>query len=255
MTLTAPPPAPTPDRPRDELSDAERQLLADSAWARLGSFAFRRRRSVLEAWILVLAGVFTVVGTVGSSTDSSFESPDSDSQIGFEILEENFGGSGSFLSGTVVFQAEQGVDDPFVVGVMSGVFDFVDEFEEVTLTSPYTAEGQAQGLIAPDGTIAYARIDIAEGTDEIRASEIGSEIVELVEGIESTGVEGLRIEIGGAALAEFEPPESELIGIAFAIVILILSFGSVLAMGLPIGVALFGVGIGVGITPMLTHVM
>ena len=70
-----------------------------------------------------------------------------------------------------------------------------------------------------------------------------------------TDVDGLQIEIGGQALGEFEPPESELIGIAFAIVVLILAFGSVLAMGLPIGVALFGVGIGAGIITLLSNVM
>ena len=68
-------------------------------------------------------------------------------------------------------------------------------------------------------------------------------------------IEGLRTEIGGQALAEFEPPSSELIGLAFAIIILILAFGSVLAMGLPIGVALFGVGIGVGTITLLTNVI
>ena len=57
-------------------------------------------------------------------------------------------------------------------------------------------------------------------------------------------MDGLRIEIGGSALGEFEPPESELIGLAFAIVVLIVAFGSVLAMGLPIGVAIAGVGAG-----------
>jgi RND superfamily putative drug exporter len=68
-------------------------------------------------------------------------------------------------------------------------------------------------------------------------------------------VDGLQVEIGGAALAEFEPPETELIGLAFAIVILILAFGSVLAMGLPIGVAVAGVVTGgVGIVTLLTHV-
>ena len=70
-----------------------------------------------------------------------------------------------------------------------------------------------------------------------------------------TDVDGLQIEVGGQALGEFEPPESELIGIAFAIVVLILAFGSVLAMGLPIGVALFGVGIGAGIITLLSNVM
>ena len=64
-------------------------------------------------------------------------------------------------------------------------------------------------------------------------------------------VEGLRIEIGGAAFAEFEPPQSELIGLAFAIVVLILAFGSVLAMGLVLFVgcaALIPLGLIIGST-------
>ena len=57
-------------------------------------------------------------------------------------------------------------------------------------------------------------------------------------------IDGLRIELGGFIFAEFEKPSSEVLGLAFAIVILIVAFGSVLAMGLPVGVALFGIGIG-----------
>ena len=68
-------------------------------------------------------------------------------------------------------------------------------------------------------------------------------------------VDGLTVELGGQAFAEFEPPESELIGLAFAIVVLIVAFGSVLAMGLPIGVALAGVGTGVGLITLLSKVM
>jgi RND superfamily putative drug exporter len=223
-----------------------------SVWARLGSFAFRRRRAVLLAWIVVFLGTFVAVGAIGSSSESSFESPDSDSLAGFEILKDNFGAGGSFLSGSIVYEAEQGVGDAEVESTMSGLFDEIAAFEEITLTSPYSSIGEQRGLVAPDGLIAYASIDFDENTDELRASEIGQEINVLVE---ATEIDGVNIEIGGAALAEFEPPESELIGLAFAVVILILAFGSVLAMGLPIGVALFGVGIGVGTITLLTNVM
>ena len=57
-------------------------------------------------------------------------------------------------------------------------------------------------------------------------------------------IPGLQVEIGGAAFAEFAEPSSEILGLGFAIVILILAFGSVLAMGLPVGVALAGIGVG-----------
>ena len=67
-------------------------------------------------------------------------------------------------------------------------------------------------------------------------------------------IDGVSIEFGGQVFAEFESPSSEILGLAFAIVILILAFGSVLAMGLPIGVALFGIGIGSVSVALLSNV-
>ena len=107
-----------------------------SIWERLGSFAFRRRRTVLAAWVVVLVGTLVAVGSIGSSSESSFESPDSDSLAGFEILKENFGAGGSFISGSIVFEAEQGVAASVVQVEMSALFDEVGAIEEVTLTSP-----------------------------------------------------------------------------------------------------------------------
>ena len=68
-------------------------------------------------------------------------------------------------------------------------------------------------------------------------------------------VEGLQIEYGGDIFSEFELPESELLGIIAAVIILILAFGSVLAMGLPIGTALFGLGIGSALVSLSSHVI
>ncbi len=211
---------------------------------------------MLGAWLGALVLAVVMLGTIGGSNESDFDSPDSEAGSGFDVLDAHFGGQGALLSGSIVFQAADGIDDPLVVETMTELFTDVDEMPEVMLTSPYTEAGRAQGQVATDGpaagTIAYAQIDLAEGTGEIRSSEIGAEILEMTEEIE---VPGLQIEIGGAALGEFEPPESEVIGLAFAIVILILSFGSVLAMGLPIGVALFGVGIGASLITLLSNVL
>ena len=68
-------------------------------------------------------------------------------------------------------------------------------------------------------------------------------------------VDGLRVELGGFLFAEFEQPSAELFGLAFAIVILIVAFGSVLAMGLPVGVALFGIGLGGAFVILASHLM
>jgi putative drug exporter of the RND superfamily len=226
-----------------------------SAWARIGRFAFRRRWLVLGSWTVLLVTVFALVGAVGTSSDSSFSIPDSESKRGFDTLEEFFDGTGSGRSGSIVFLAEQGIDDPEIEAAMTDLFDEVSAIDGVTLTSPYTPQGQLRGQVATRGDlagrVAYAQIDLDDDLGEAQTGKIGTEIVRLA----PTGIEGLRVEVGGQALAEFEPPNAELIGLAFAIVVLILAFGSVLAMGLPIGVALFGVGIGAGVITLLSNVM
>jgi RND superfamily putative drug exporter len=260
MTSTSPQDAPGQpdgaDRPYEPGHGAPHIPIEvpDSAWGRLGRFGFRRRWLVLGTWVAVLVTVFALVGTIGASSDSSFSTPDSESKRGFETLDQYFGGAGSGFSGTIVFRADQGVNDPEVQAAMTEVFEEIGALPGVRVTSPYSEQGQLRGQVAVDGPlagqVAYAKVDLGEGITESESSAIGEEIREL-----TPDIDGLQVELGGQALAEFEPPESELIGLAFAIVILILSFGSVLAMGLPIGVALFGVGIGAGIITLLSNVM
>ncbi len=261
MTSTSPPDASgQPDdsgRPYEPAHGAPHIPIEvpDSAWGKLGRFGFRRRWWVLGAWVAILVSVFALVGAIGASSDSSFSIPDSESKSGFDTLDAYFGGAGSGRSGTIIFRADQGVDDPEVVDAMTELFDEVAAIEGVTLTSPYSPAGALLGLVATEGPlagqVAYAQVDLSENLSETQSGEIGAEIADL----KPTDIEGLQVEIGGQALGEFEPPESELIGLGFAIIILILAFGSVLAMGLPIGVALFGVGIGAGLITLLSNVI
>ena len=76
-------------------------------------------------------------------------------------------------------------------------------------------------------------MNLPEDIDFTRASEIADEIRD-----ELPEIDGVRFELGGFLFAEFEQPSAELFGLAFAVIILIVAFGSVLAMGLPVGVAL-----------------
>ena len=76
--------------------------------------------------------------------------------------------------------------------------------------------------------------------------------IKLADKIEALGDQvvrppGLEIEYGGQLFAGFALPESEILGILAAVIILLLAFGSVLAMGLPVGTALFGLGVGAGV--------
>ena len=132
---------------------------------------------------------------------------------------------------------------------MQELFAYVDEIDDITVTTPYDSPQQ----VSQDGTIAFAQIDIADTRTFTELNEIGDDIIE--QGEELNTVEGLEIEYGGDLFAEFAFPESEVYGIIAAVIILILAFGSVMAMGLPIGIALFGLGIASAIVALASNVI
>ncbi|MGI9611402.1 MAG: MMPL family transporter [Acidimicrobiales bacterium] len=229
--------------------------------ARISAWCFDHRVAALGIWILALVAIFISAGSVGAAYDGAFEIPDSDSADGFEVLDEYFADLGAGgQSGTIVFQTEQGVDDPAVVAAMEELFaevgaGFPDEagvpqHPGATVISPYSPQGQAQVAVQGPlaGNLAYAQINLAADIDQTESAAIGDAIREA-----DPGIDGLEVLPGGAALGVFEPPETELIGLAFAVVVLIVAFGSVLAMGLPIAVALFGVGAGIGSIVLLSN--
>ncbi|MEM7323889.1 MAG: MMPL family transporter [Actinomycetota bacterium] len=225
----------------------------------LGQWCFTNWGKVLLIWVAVFVGVGAASQGVGAAFDSSFEIPDSESRDGFDALEEHFEGLGSGQPGSIVFRTERGVDDPEVVAVMNELFAFTAELDEgLLVTSPYESQRPQIAFQGEDaGLIAYADIAIDLEIDQVEAGLYGEQIREKAEElVEEAGLEGqLQIETGGQMLGGFEPPETELIGLAFAVVVLILAFGSVMAMGLPIGVAVAGVGTGIGIITLLTNLM
>ncbi len=197
-------------------------------------------------WLLSVVALVVAVATIGNGFDAEQTIPGSETEAGFEVVNEYFGGVGNGLTGQIVFTAEQGVNDPIVVAAMEEMFLAVDEIEFVTVGSPYS--GFAGGISA-DGQIAFADVNLARDVSQEESGDVGKEIAAL-----TPSVDGLTVEIGGQSLAEFKPPETELIGLAFAIVILILATGSVIAMGLSIGAAIIGVGAGLTLTLLISNV-
>ena len=220
---------------------------------RLAQVCFRRRGRVLIAWILGVVVLGAVTGAVGTGYRSDFTLPDVESKRGVDILEDRFGGQGAGQVGNIVFQAEAGVSDPAVRSAMEPFFAEVAGLPGVqSVTSPYTPEGEAQISDQGDqaGKIAYAEIEAPSDATFEETAAVGEEIRKAM-----PVVPGVRIELGGAAFAEFEVPSSEALGLGFAIIILIIAFGSVLAMGLPIGVALAGIATGTMIAGLLSKVL
>ncbi|MET0903997.1 MAG: MMPL family transporter [Acidimicrobiales bacterium] len=223
-------------------------------FSRLGPWCHDHRWKVVIGWVVLLFAANGIANGVGEAYRQDFSLKGFESTDGFALVESEFDdGSGSPQFGQIVFQADQGVTDPDVQAAMEGLFTAVAEIDDVTaVQSPYATGGEFQISTQGEapGTIAYAIVNLPEDIDFTRASDIAEEIRD-----ELPEIEGVRFELGGFLFAEFEQPSAELFGLAFAVIILIVAFGSVLAMGLPVGVALFGIGLGGALVILVSNLM
>jgi putative drug exporter of the RND superfamily len=209
---------------------------------RLARTMYRRRRYVLGTWIVLLVATFALSSALAGAFKTEFKLPGTESQAAFDLLEKS-----SFrnrqVQAQIVFTSPDGVKQPGVQQAMERLFAEVErKIPNVNVASPYEAEGARQ--ISPNGKIAYAQLNFADRSGE-EFTDQGKEIESFAEPIH---VPGLRVEFGGDVFAHPDVGgASEAIGILAAMVILLIAFGSLLAMGLPIGTALFGIGTGVAI--------
>ena len=223
----------------------------------IGRWCFRHPWRVLATWLVALVLMAVGAGALGAAYGGTPSAPDSESRRGADILEAHFGGASSNIGGTIVFRAGAGVDDPAVQAAMSELFAAVEALGDVTVVSPYDGELNRRLRIAdrgPDaGRIAYADVNLDADSSANRAVEVGAEINSLIEARGLRSLDGVQVEVGGSWLSDAEPPQSEAIGLAFAVFVLILAVGSVVAMGVTIGTALMGVIIGVAGITMLSN--
>ena len=226
-------------------------------YSSLARFCYRHPWRVLVTWLLVVVIAAGAARGLGAAYGGAPNTRDSESSRGADILDEHFGRIGAVISGRIVFRAAQGVDDPAVRSAMSELFDEVGAIEGITVGSPYDGDGARRIAVrGPEaGLIAYADIDTGADIAANEAADIGVEIDHLIEAGGLRSMDGMQVEVGGAWLAERELPESEAIGLAFAVFVLILAVGSVVAMGLTVAAALAGVAIGAAGIVMLSNVV
>ncbi|MGI5139438.1 MULTISPECIES: MMPL family transporter [unclassified Streptomyces] len=208
---------------------------------KLGRLAFRRRHCVALIWValLTLAGVGAASAPAAGS--SSFSIPGTEAQKAFDLLEQRFPGmSADGATARVVFKAPGG-EKVTAKGnkavVEKTVKELRDGSEVVSVADPFTAHA-----VSKDGTIAYAQVKYKVSGMELEDASKDA----LKEGAQHARDGGLTVEIGGDALSAVpETGATEVIGIAIAAVVLVITFGSLVAAGLPLLTALIGVGIGV----------
>jgi putative drug exporter of the RND superfamily len=218
---------------------------------RFATWITGHRKTVIIGWILALVVIGGISGSVGSDFQEEFKLPASDSKEAFDLLEEKFPAQ-SGDSAQIVFKADQGVESPAVEKKMTGAFKEIEGFPHVSeVASPYKEGGAA--AISENGKIAYATVQFDVSNDKLDKDKT-REIIAVAKG---TSGEGLQVELGGSPVTEAEQEEGDssfAIGLLAAIVVLLITFGSVVAMGLPILTALFALGVGISLVTLGTHV-
>ena len=218
---------------------------------RLARTMHRRRRRVVAGWLMLLVGLVVLNASAGGEFLDKFSLPGSESQQAFDLLASHGFGSQTGSSGQIVFQAEQGIDDPAVQPAMKELFAKLQaDIPDTQVLSPYTPQGQRQ-ISERDPRIAYAQINLGDRNSK-QYQDAGQTARNLVDQVH---VPGLRVELGGDTFAEPADSGSEGIGFVAAMVILLLAFGSVLAMGLPLLTALFGIGTGVSLVGLTVNLV
>jgi RND superfamily putative drug exporter len=215
----------------------------------LAGFCYRRRWFVLILWIVALVGVSVLGKAVGGDLLKTFSLPGSESQKAFDVLGETFDRKGD--TGYLVFKATGGdVRAQQVQGAIDPVMaEIRKQPHVVAVTSPYSPEGAR--FISNKGNIAYAEILF-----DVQANDVPIDLGTHMRGIaDDANTDALQVELGGSMFTDQTQPASEAIGILAAALILLIAFGSLLAMGLPILTALFGIGMGLAVVELLARVL
>jgi RND superfamily putative drug exporter len=214
----------------------------------LGRFAARRPWAVIAVWVMASILVIGASSAFGAELEDSMEVPGLDSQAAVDLLSEA-GSDTAGLTAQVVARPLDGAtfaDSNQARADLQGLRDGLSDLPNVV--------GVAEPAISPDGRVALLRmqypvLEESSVTDLDNLKEFGEAAKE---------GSSLQVEMNGDLFFSFEEAEKgmgEMIGIVAAIFILLVAFGSVIAMGLPIGLALFGLALGISSMALVTYLI
>ncbi|MET9534212.1 MULTISPECIES: MMPL family transporter [unclassified Streptomyces] len=219
---------------------------------KLGRFAFRRRRYVALVWVALLALAGFGASSAATATASSFSIPGTEAQKAFDLLGQRFpGASADGATARVVFKAPSGekmTSAPNKDEIKTVEKELSAGSSQIaSVTDPYQAKA-----VSKDGTTVYVQVSYKVSSMELTDKSKDA----LQDTADKAQHNGYTVEIGGDALQAMpETGSGEIIGVVLAAIVLIVTFGSLIAAGLPLLTALIGVGIGVSTITALANVL
>ena len=195
---------------------------------------------VIFLWIVTIILAAMAVRSWGGSLTDSFTVPGTESQAALDLLVERYPArSGSELL-AVFHRADGTIQEPSVQRAMT---EFARQARSIDEVAAVDLPGVRPGNVSPDGRTAIVRVVFDKLANNLDTENIGN----VIRIGETYRTEGLQIDFGGEPVREYEtepPGTSELVGLAAALLILIVGFGSIIAAGMPIVSALVGLGLG-----------
>jgi RND superfamily putative drug exporter len=219
--------------------------------ARVARWATLHRRAVVIGWIALLVVTLGISGALGTKYSNNFSLGGTESQRATDLLKRDFPAQAGDQD-AIVMRARQGsITDAAVRSRVEPVLKRIAGLPHVTgVASPY-APGGAQA-ISKDGRIAFATVTFDQRANDLDKADIRR----VITAAESARSPQLQVELGGQAIQQAQEVSLgfvTLVGLAAAIVVLLITFGSVLAMGLPIITALLGLGTGIALLGIASH--
>jgi putative drug exporter of the RND superfamily len=215
---------------------------------RIGHFAGRHPWRVLAAWVLVAVVSVMLNSNFGGAPDEHFTVPGAESQRAADAIEARFPQE-TLNTSNVVFHDEAGLTEPAVkAAVEQAVAQLAEGKHVIDVADPYDPRGPT---VSKDGTTAF--VTVAFDTQDIDTTDFDA-AQKAVQVARDAGIQ-VEYDQGLGYLADDAAPGSEKIGILVAVVVLAIAFGSLVAMSLPIVVALVGLLVGLSSIGLLSGVL
>jgi RND superfamily putative drug exporter len=211
---------------------------------RWGRVAARHPWRMIGLWLVVAVAVLGLESTVGGETSDDWSIPGTEAQLGSDVLEQGFPTEGG-VAGRVVFADPDG--DVTDAQARSTIGETLAAFAAgpnvLSVTDPFDP---AQPAISPDGSIAFATVRYSVDPPGPEEGEAALDAIEIARDA------GLQAEMSREIVRGVEEVEgSEAIGLVIAVIVLLVAFGSVIAAGIPVGSAIFGIFIGLGLVTVM----
>ena len=221
----------------------------------LGLFCARRPLVAIGMWVLLLLAVYGAVGAFGKETSNDLDLPGTDSQRAQDLLAERFPPQQNGAN-PILFDVDSGklTDSANKSAVKASVKALAQAPHVEIVTNPFSSAGKAAGLVAEDGQTAFAPVLLDIGSGELDA-QIAQEILDATLPAQDAGITVTAAGSIGTELSDQPTESSEVVGILAAMLILSLVLGSLVAMGLPIITAVFGLLVALGTIGLMGHLL